>query len=302
LFISHRQRIQIALIGQTLKPNFSAWLRLLPDFFFGLVIAMLIIAIARPQKTNEVAEQSSEGIDICLVIDISESMRIEDFTPNRLEAAKVVAKKFIEGRKQDRIGLVVFAGEAYSLCPLTTDYTMVKDYLMSINFNMIQSPNTAIGTALGTSINRLRESPAKSKVVVLISDGANSGGNIDPQTAAQLAKAFGIRIYTIGVGRDGSVPFGLDAFGKMQFVENTMDESTLKQLAAIGQGKYFRAGNQKDLEATFEQINILEKIEIKVNHFSFVADFYQVYLLWGILFFICWLLLKATFMSNPLED
>ncbi len=302
LYYRHRQRIAVATVGVKLQTNISAYLRFVPDALLGIVITLLIIALARPQKTNEVAEQSAEGIDICIVLDISESMRIQDFTPNRLEAAKAVAKTFVEGRTQDRIGLVVFAGEAYSLCPLTTDYQMVFDYLKSIDFNMIQTPNTAIGTALGVATNRMRESKAKSKVVVLISDGANSGGNIDPQTAAQLAKAFGIKIYTIGVGRDGRVPMGQDAFGNQQYVENTMDESTLRQLAEVGTGRYFRAGNERDLEKTFRQINALEKAEIKENRFKFVADFYQVYLLWAIVFMLIWLLTKSTFMSNALED
>lgn len=302
LFIRHRQRISVATIGQELKPNLSSWLRLLPDVMLGLVATMLLIALARPQKTNELAEQSAEGIDICLVMDISESMRIQDFTPNRLEAAKAVAKKFVEARNHDRVGLVVFAGEAYSLCPLTTDYKMVFEYLQGINFEMIQAPNTAIGTALGVAINRMRETQSLGKVVVLISDGANSGGNIDPETSARLAKAFGIRIYTIGVGRDGKVPMGVDAFGNQQFVENTMDESTLRMLADIGQGRYFRAGNERELEATFKQIDRLEKVEIKTEKFRFVADFYQVYLLWGLVFMIVWLLLKSTFIANALED
>lgn len=302
LFYRHRQRLEVAVIGGKLRANWSSYLRLVPDVLLGLVIAMLIIALARPQKTNEVAEQSAEGIDICLVIDVSESMRIEDFSPNRLEAAKAVAKTFIDGRTQDRIGLVVFAGEAYSLCPLTTDYKLVQEYLASIHFEMITAPNTAIGTALGVATNRMRESTAKSKVVVLISDGANSGGNIDPVTAAQLAKVFGIRIYTIGVGRDGRVPMGVDAFGNAQYVENTMDESTLRQLANIGTGRYFRVGNEKELANTFKQIDKLEKVEIKENRFRFVADFYQVYLQWAMLFFIGWLLSKSTFMANALED
>lgn len=302
LFYRHRQRLEVAVIGGKLETNLTAYLRLVPDVLLGLVVTMLLLALARPQKTNEVAEQSAEGIDICLVMDISESMRIEDFTPNRLEAAKAVARTFIEGRTQDRIGLVVFAGEAYSLCPLTTDYKMVFDYLSSIEFNMITAPNTAIGTALGVATNRMRESLAKSKVVVLISDGANSGGNIDPLTAAQLAHAYGIKIYTIGVGRDGRVPMGQDAFGNAQYVENTMDESTLRQLASIGEGKYFRAGSRQDLERTFNEINALEKVEIKENRFRYVADFYQVYLQWGLVFFLLWLISKSTFMSNALED
>src|SRR3982750_3378990 len=164
-----------------------------------LSVMLIFTALARPQKTNEKVEQWTEGIDIMIALDISQSMLMEDFTPNRLEAAKKVALNFINGRKQDRIGLVVFSGDAFSLTPLTTDYDLLKTYLNELNFDMIEKMGTAIGSAMAVVTNRMRESDSKSKVCILLSDGENTAGNIDPIKASQLAAAYGIKIYTIVV-------------------------------------------------------------------------------------------------------
>ena len=200
------QKLPVALIQRTLKTSPAAWLRLVPEMLFMLVLALLLIALARPQKTNEKVEQFTEGIDIMLVLDISQSMQFEDFEPNRLEAAKQVARDFVKGRKQDRIGLVVFSGDAYSLSPLTTDYELLFSYLDDVNFEMIENRGTAIGSALAVATNRMRESETKSKVCILISDGENTAGNIDPITAAELAAAYNIKIYSI------AVPYGQRPF------------------------------------------------------------------------------------------
>ncbi len=223
------QKLPIALTKSDLKSSPLTLLRLVPEILLGIVTALILIALARPQKTNEKVEQWTEGIDIMLAIDISQSMQIEDFTPNRLEAAKNVARDFIKGRLQDRIGIVVFSGDAFSLTPLTTDYTLLNSYLNEMNFDMIESRGTAIGSALAVVTNRMRESESKSKVCILLSDGDNTAGNIDPITSAELAAAYNIKIYTIVVGKEGMVPFGKDFFGRPNMVENTVDESTMRR-------------------------------------------------------------------------
>jgi len=258
--------------------------------------------LARPQKTNEKVEQWTEGIDIMIALDISQSMQIEDFLPNRLEAAKKVARDFINGRVQDRIGLVVFSGDAFSLSPLTTDYDLLKSYLDEINFEMIENRGTAIGSALAVVTNRMSESETKSKVCVLLSDGDNTAGNIDPITAAELAEAYGIKIYTIVVGKEGLVPFGKDFFGRPNMIENTIDESTMRKIADIGGGQFFRAADNQALHQVFNKIDQFEKAEIKETRFKDTSDYYFIYLQWGVSFFLLWLLLKSTFVTNVLQD
>src|SRR6478736_4497972 len=240
--------------------------------------------------------------DIILAIDISQSMQIEDFTPNRLEAAKDVARDFIKGRTQDRIGIVVFSGDAFSLAPLTTDYELLNTYLDDINFEMIENRGTAIGSAIAVVTNRMRESESKSKVCILLSDGDNTAGNIDPITSAELAAAYDIKMYTIIVGKEGLVPFGKDYFGRPHMVENTVDESTMRKIADIGGGQFFRVTDQDALVNVFKRIDQYEKAEIKENRFKDTADYYFIYLQWAIAFFLLWLMLKSTFLSNVLQD
>ena len=302
IYSRSRQKLPIALSNKDIKWEPITLLRFIPPILLFLVMSLIIIALARPQKTNEKTEQWTEGIDIMLVIDISESMQIEDFRPNRLEAAKNVARDFIKGRFQDRIGLVVFSGDAYSKSPLTTDYELLYSYIDDITFDLIESPGTAIGSALAVGTNRMRESESKSKVMILLSDGDNTAGNIDPITAAELAEAYNIKIYTIAIGKEGKVPFGTDFFGRTRYVENTLDETTLREIAKIGQGKFYRVSNNKALEEVFGTIDQLEKAEIKETHFRDTTDFYHIYLSWAILFFLLWMLTKATFIANVLQD
>ncbi len=297
-----RQRLTIALPEKQQKSSPISFLRFLPDLIMSLALALLIIALARPQKTNEKVEQWTEGIDIMLVLDISRSMEILDFKPNRLEAAKEVARKFISGRFQDRIGIVIFSGEAYSLSPLTTDYDLLNVYIDDISFEKIESRGTAIGSALAVATNRMRESESKSKVVILLSDGDNTAGNIDPITSAELAHAFDIRIYTIAIGREGKVPVGPNIFGQQQYANNTLDETTLREIARIGDGRFYRASDNKALENIFSLIDQYEKAEIKETRYRDTTDFYTIYLKWGILLLLTWLLLKSTFISNILKD
>lgn len=296
------QKLPVALVKSDLKNSPMHVLRFLPDILLSIVLAMILVALARPQKTNEKVEQWTEGIDIMIALDISQSMQIEDFKPNRLQAAKDVARDFINGRKQDRIGLVVFSGDAFSLAPLTTDYDLLKNYLEDINFEMIESRGTAIGSALAVLTNRMRESDTKSKVGILISDGDNTAGNIDPITSAELAAAYGIKLYTIVVGKEGMVPYGKDFFGRPQMVENTVDETTMRKIAEIGTGEFFRVTDNEALVNVFKRIDQYEKAEIKENRFKDTSDFYFIYLRWAILFFLLWLLLKSSFLSNVLQD
>ncbi|MBT1687907.1 vWA domain-containing protein [Dawidia soli] len=296
------QKLSVAVTRQDLHASPLALLRLIPDVLMFLTLVLLVTALARPQKSNEKVEQWTEGIDIMIALDISQSMLIEDFVPNRLEAAKEVAKNFIDGRVQDRIGLVVFSGDAFSMAPLTTDYDLLRAYLKDITYEMIESKGTAIGSAMAVVTNRMSESSAKSKVCILLSDGDNTAGNIDPITAAELATAYGIKIYTIVVGKEGLVPYGKDFFGRPNMVENTIDESTMRKMASIGGGEFFRATDNRALEQVFARINQYEKAEIKETRFKDTSDYYFVYVSWAVAFFLLWLLLKSTFISNILQD
>ncbi len=296
------QKLPVALVKSEVKTSPATWLRFIPETIFALALSFILIALARPQRTNEKVEQWSEGIDIMLAVDISQSMQIEDFIPNRLEAAKNVARDFIAGRVQDRIGIVVFSGDAFSLAPLTTDYTLLNTYLNDISFDMIESRGTAIGSAMAVVTNRMRESESKSKVCILLSDGDNTAGNIDPITAAELAAAYNIKIYTIIVGKEGMVPFGKDYFGRPNMVENTIDETTMRKIADIGSGQFFRVTDNEALKVVFERINEYEKAEIKETRFKDTSDFYYIYLRWALICFILWIFLKSSFMANLLQD
>lgn len=296
------QKLPVALVKSELKSSPLTWFRFLPEIILASVLALILVALARPQKTNEKVEQWTEGIDIMLAIDISQSMQIEDFIPNRLEAAKNVARDFIKGRLQDRIGIVVFSGDAFSLAPLTTDYSLLNSYLNDISFDMIENRGTAIGSAMAVVTNRMRESESKSKVCILLSDGDNTAGNIDPITAAELAAAYNIKIYTIVVGKEGLVPFGKDYFGRPNMVENTVDETTMRKIAQIGSGEFFRVTDNQALKNVFAKIDQYEKAEIKETRFKDTSDYYFIYLSWAIALWLLWLMLKSTFLINILED
>ena len=302
LLFNKNNFIEVSIPSSNLIKYKFSLLRLIPNSIFILSIIYIIISLARPQKSNEKVEKWSEGIDIMLVIDISESMQIEDFKPNRLESAKDVAKEFINGRFQDRIGLVVFSGESYSRCPLTTDYILLNEYVDEISFDLISSRGTAIGSAIAIATNRMRESKSKSKILILLSDGDNTAGNIDPVTSAQIAKAYGIKIYSIAIGKNGKVPFGKDYFGRTRYVENSLDEKNLREIATITNGKFYRASNNSSLENIFNVIDEFEKTEIKENRYKNTVDYYQYYLLWSIILFLFYILLKSTFINNIIKD
>jgi Ca-activated chloride channel homolog len=296
------QKLPVAVAERDLKSSPINLIRLLPEIFLMLSLVLIMVSLARPQKNNEKVEQWTEGIDIMIGLDISHSMEIEDFQPNRLEAAKQVALNFINGRIQDRIGLVVFSGDAFSVSPLTTDYDLLRSHIKELNFEMIESTGTAIGSAMAVITNRMRESEAKTKVCILLSDGDNNAGNIDPITAAELGAAYGITIYTIVVGKGGMVPFGRDFFGRPRMIENIVDVTTMKQMAKIGNGEFFRATDNDALAKVFAKIDQYEKAEIKENRYRNTTDYYFIYLTWAMCLFVLWLASKSTFLSNVLQD
>jgi Ca-activated chloride channel homolog len=283
-----QQKLGLSLTRPQLQTSWVSYLRFIPALLFSLGIVCVCLSLARPQRVRESKEQFSEGIDIMLAMDISESMLATDLSPNRLDAAKNVAHEFVKGRFQDRIGLVVFAGEAFSICPLTTDYEMLNQYLDDINSNLIKTTGTAIGSALATCINRLREVPNKSKVAIILSDGDNTAGTLDPLTATDLAQSFGIKVYTIAVGGAGE--------------DVKVDESTLREIAKEGNGQFFRATDNQTLKNIFEQINRLEKVKVKDNVYRDVEDFYYIYLNWAVVFLLAAFFFKNTFIGNILED
>ena len=296
------QRLPVALTRKDLKSDPITMLRFIPPVFFVISLLLIFTSLARPQTTNEQVEQWSEGIDIVLNIDISESMQIMDFLPNRLEAAKEVARNFVAGRFQDRIGLVIFSGDALPSCPLTTDYGLLYELIEDINFDKIENRGTAIGNAITSGINFLRESTSESKVMILLSDGENTAGNVDPLTAANLANAYNIKMYVIAIGRDGKVPYGKDFFGRPRMVENYFDESSLREIAKICNGNYYRVSDKEALIQVFDEIDQLEKAEIKETRYKDTTDFYYIYLKWAAVFLLLWLLTKSTFVTNILTD
>lgn len=300
--LNTRNKLDLAMFEGNVRWQWSSVLRHIPNFVFILFMMLVVVALARPQRVNEQVEQTAEGIDIVLALDVSGSMELQDIKPDRLTAAKEVALDFIGGRVQDRIGMVVFAGDAYSLSPLTTDYELLRDNINSIGFKMIENEGTAIGSALAVAINRMRESEAKSKVIILISDGENTAGSLDPELAAQLAYAYGIKLYTIGIGKDGKVAYTEEETGKTLLVETQLDETTLRKIATAGEGSFFRADSKDALQEIFRNINRLEKTEVTEKRFRDTRDYYQMYLKWALLLLLGWMLLKNTFITNVLED
>ncbi len=251
-------------------------LRWLPYALRTLAVGAIIVALARPQSQLSRQEMKVEGIDIVLTMDISGSMLAEDFRPNRLEAAKKVAADFIEGRKNDRMSLVVFAGQAFTQVPLTVDHRVLLSQLEHVKSGVVDD-GTALGDGLATAINRLKDSEAKSKVIILLTDGVNNMGSVDPQSAAEIAALYGIRLYTIGVGTRGTAPFPRyrDQFGKIHYVnvEVEIDEQLLQNMAAsTNDGQYFRATNKKALQDIFSQIDEMEKSKIDVTQYSQTRD------------------------------
>ncbi len=266
-----------------------------------IAIAFFVVVLARPQSSRSWENVTTEGIDIIIALDISSSMLARDFSPDRMEAAKNLAMEFISGREYDRMGLVVFAGEAFTQCPLTTDRAVLLNLFKDIKIGMIED-GTAIGNGLATAVSRLKDSEAISRVVILLTDGENNRGEVAPVTAAEIAKTFGIRVYTVGVGTVGTAPFPVQTqFGiQLRDMEVKIDEKQLTEIADITDGKYFRATSNKKLEEIYKEIDKLEKSKIDVREFSRKSEEFLPFALLGALFLIVSLALRTTlFRSIP---
>ena len=279
--------------------SWKIYLRHVPFLLRMVLIALLIVVLARPQSTNSWQNSSTEGIDIMLAMDISSSMLAQDLKPNRLEAAKDVAASFINGRQNDNIGLVVFAAESFTQFPLTTDHTVLLNLFKDIQPGIIQD-GTSIGLGLANAVSRIKDSQAKSKVIILLTDGVNNAGEIAPVTASEIAKTFGVRVYTIGVGTQGEAPYPFQtAFGiQYQNVPVEIDEPTLKQIAATTGGQYFRATDNASLKAIYEEIDQMEKTKISVQEFSKKQEEYMQWALLVLLLLLVEVLLKNTLLRN----
>jgi Ca-activated chloride channel family protein len=279
------------------------WKQYVRHFLFVLrlgALGCLIIILARPQLKDSWRTTSTEGTDIVIALDVSSSMLARDFEPNRLEAAKKVASKFISGRESDNIGVVIFAGESLTGVPMTVDRSQLLSYIESINMDMLED-GTAIGDGIATSLNRLKEGKAKSKSIILLTDGSNNTGVVAPISASEVAKELGVKIYTIGIGTNGTAPYPTrNIFGKIEYQPQpvVIDEATLKTIAESTGGKYFRATGNKVLADVFTEIDALEKTQMDVKHFSHTEDNYMFWAWLALGLFAFELLLRYTVVRS----
>lgn len=290
-------------IFRSIPPGLAVRLRHAPTALRVIGLLLLVVAFARPQSLFQEQEVLTEGIDIMLAVDVSGSMRTEDFRPkNRLIVAKDVVGHFVRGRPgNDLMGLVAFAANAYTQCPLTLDYGVLLDQLERTDFATREEDGTAIGMGLATATARLRDARGKSKVIILLTDGRNNRGQIDPQTGARLAQALGIKVYTIGVGKEGEAPYPIDdpLMGRRYImVSADIDEDTLKQIAEATGGQYFRATDSRSLRAIFERIDRMERTEIRVRNYTRQTERFGMFLDAGALLIGLELLIGATFMKR----
>lgn len=299
----HKSDASLQISSHRNLGSFGKSLRLrllhLPFVLRVLAITLIVIAIARPQATNSWRTENTEGIDIVITLDVSGSMLAEDFRPNRLEASKSVANEFILSRPNDNIGLVLFAGKSFTQCPLTTDHTVLINLFNSIAYGIIED-GTAIGLGLANAVNRLKDSQAKSKVVILLTDGDNNRGDIAPISAGELAKTFGIRVYTIGVGSHGKVNIPIQTpLGKQyQQMESAFDEKPLEEIAQMTGGKYFRATNNEKLRSIYQEIDQMEKTKINVREYNKKYEEYFLFALVGFFLLILEMLLRHAYLRK----
>ncbi|MBP6635573.1 MAG: VWA domain-containing protein [Paludibacter sp.] len=264
-----------------------------------LAITMVVIALARPQASNSWRTESTEGIDIMLTLDISGTMMAEDLKPNRLEASKAVASEFILSRPNDNIGLVVFAGESFTQCPLTTDHAVLINLFNGVNYGLIED-GTAIGLGLANAVNRIKDSKARSKVIILLTDGSNNRGDIAPITAAEIAQSFGIRVYAVGVGSYGKVnipvqtPMGL----QYQLMDSEFDEKSLQNIATMTGGQYFRATDNNKLRSIYQEIDQMEKTKIDVREYNKKNEEFYIFAIVALLLLVAELLLRNTVLKR----
>jgi Ca-activated chloride channel homolog len=303
--LKHRKTVPTVQMSniQSVKGLPLSYKHLLGHILFGLklfAIALLIIVLARPQSSNSYENISTQGIDIIIALDISGSMLARDFKPDRLEASKDIATEFIAGRPNDRIGLVIFSAESFTQCPLTTDHAVLMNLFKEIKSGMIED-GTAIGVGLANAVKRLKDSEAVSKVIILLTDGVNNQGAIDPITAAELAKTFGIRVYTVGIGTQGTAPYPVqDFFGNMVFqqMKVEIDEPTLQHISDITGGQYFRATNNAKLRQIYSEIDKLEKSKISVKEYSRKEEEYLPYAVIAFIFLILDFILRKTLLRS----
>ena len=280
-------------------PSFRQRIGWLPLVCRLLAVAMIIVALARPRSSSKGTNVTSEGISIVLAMDVSSSMLAEDLRPNRIEASKRVASEFIEGRPTDLIGLVVFSGESFSQCPITSDHSVLLNLMDDIKSGVLED-GTALGEGLATAIARIKDSKAKSKVIILLTDGVNNSGSIAPLTAGEIAKTFGIRVYTIGVGRNGTAPYPFKTpFGiQYQNVDVQIDEAILQQISEATDGKYFRATDNRKLKSIYAEIDKLEKTKVEVTEFRRYSEEYLPWALIAVLLFAVEIMLRYTVLKS----
>ena len=282
-----------------MKSDFRVYMRHLPFVLRMISVALIIIVIARPQSVNSWEETETQGIDIVLALDVSGSMLAQDLQPDRLQAAKKVASEFIADRPNDNIGLVIFAGESFTQCPLTTDHKILLNLLNEVEYEMIED-GTAIGLGLATSVNRLKDSQSESRVVILLTDGTNNRGQIAPLTAADLARSYGIRVYTVGVGTKGmaltpmNTPYGV----RMQNMQVDIDEKTLTEIAAMTGGQYFRAQDTEGLRQVYDEIDEMEKYLISVQNVTRRKELFLPFALAALGLILLELLLRRTWLRS----
>jgi Ca-activated chloride channel family protein len=281
------------------KKTFRQQLEHLPTVLRLFTVGLIVVCLARPQSASNSQNIATEGIDIMLAMDVSSSMLAEDFKPNRIEAAKKVVLDFVEGRNNDRMGLVIFSGESFTQCPLTSDHSVLKNLLAGLQTGVL-ADGTAIGDGLATSVNHIKDSKAKSKVIILITDGVNNQGAIAPLTAAEIAKTFNIRVYTIGVGTIGMAPYPMQTPYGIQYqnMPVDLDEPMLQKIAGLSDGKYFRATDNKKLRAIYKEIDRLEKTKIEVTEFRKHAEEYLPFALLAGLFLLLEILLRYTLLKS----
>ena len=304
-YIYRQSKTTAAIKVSTMKmfdPDHLTFRHYLRHILFGLrmtAVALIIIVIARPQDVDKWHSTTSQGIDIVLTLDVSGTMLAKDFTPNRLEASKDVATKFIAGRPDDRIGLTVFSGESFTQCPVTTDHAVLINLMREVKSGMIED-GTAIGLGLATAINRIKDSDAKSKVVILLTDGLNNRGAIDPITAAEIARTFNVRVYTIGVGTQGyaEMPFQTPYGIRYQQMPVEIDEALLTKISAMTGGAYFRATDNTSLEKVYKEIDKLEKSKIEVKEYSKREEMFMPWAIAAALVFGLELILRFLVMKN----
>lgn len=301
--IKHKENTNTILFSATkninTKPTIKQRLIHTPFILKIIAFSLLIIALARPQSSISWEESTTSGIDIILAMDISGSMLAQDLKPDRLEASKNVAMEFISKRINDRVGLVIFAGESFTQCPLTTDHNVLINLFQDVKGGMVDD-GTAIGMGLATSVNRLKESQAISKVIILLTDGINNSGMVPPLTAAEIAQKFGIRVYTIGVGTEGFAPYPFQTpFGiQYQDVEVKIDEKTLQDIATLTDGKYFRATNNNSLKEIYKDIDKLEKSKIKITEFHKRSEKFLPFALWALTLLFLAFILQITYFKK----